>query len=195
MKYMISCLISIVAALIIWRGSKYRVELEDEFKGKYNINIYVLIVVMGLFTMATIFKFELNNFIKYWVLGSVLISTAITDYYTKYVYRTPIIIGYVLVILSIKVFSGPLYILNAIGISIYLSIIAWLTGKWYGDVQVIALVTLVVGYSGLLPILLVASVLGLVILFMKIFIKKKKVKEIAFCPMIAIGYLAFILIC
>jgi len=191
MKYIISCLISIVAALIIWRGSKYRVELEDEFKGNYNINIYVLIVVMGLFTMATIFKFELNNFIKYWVLGSVLIFTAITDYYTKYVYRTPIIIGYVLVILSIKIFSGPLYILNAIGIAIYLSIMAWLTGKWYGDVHVIALITLVVGYSGLLPILLVASVLGIVILF----IKKKKVKEIAFCPMIAIGYLTFILIC
>ncbi|MEG2363138.1 MAG: hypothetical protein RSA57_03710 [Cetobacterium sp.] len=191
MEYGIGTVIGAVVGYLINRISKSIVNLEEDKISEYGLSKWIVMIVIVIFTVAIFFKFNPYESPKYLFLGYLLFMVGIIDYYTQFVYLKTIILGGVLVILSVICFRGQLYISSAIGVGIYLSVAAFLSGKWYGDVQVIALITLVIGYPGLLPVILVASILGIGILILK----KGKFKELAFCPLILIGYLVFLIIC
>jgi len=193
MKYIICAVIGAVIGILLNKISKSIVDLEEDKISEYGIPRWSVVIVMVLFTVAIIFKFDSYEYesIKYLFLGYLLFMVGIIDYYTHYVYLKTVILGGIIVILSVVCLNEQLYISSAIAIGIYLYVVAFLSGKWYGDVQIIMLITLVIGYPGLLPVILVAGVLGMVILIFK----KGKLKEIAFCPMLLIGYLVFLIIC
>lgn len=190
MGLILSIVISILTSIIILKGSKYIVEQESEFKGEYGVSISSLIMIMVVTTVVIFINFKLYLFIKLWILFVVILFTAIVDHYTHYVYSSTMIISYIFIIACLVLLKEHIYLKESLIIAASFFVFAKLTGKWYGDVQVIALITLALGLETMIPILLIACFMALILFIFK----RSRDKEIAFCPMILVGYLSVILI-
>lgn len=190
MKIFLSSIISVLTGFLVWKYSKALVENEMEFEGKYRVPAYVLSMIMFILNMIIFLRFELYLAIKIWLLCVVLLLTAIVDFYTHYVYLKPTLLFYFFMIMCLILLKDNIHIAHSIFVAINFSIIAFFSGKWYGDVQIIALITLVLGIRATLLILLLACFMALIFLV----VKRNKKKEMAFCPMIFLSFIIFILI-
>jgi len=217
MKYIFAVIIGAITGNLIYFISKYIVQQEEDRRFEYKLSRVSVIVAIVIFTIATTFKFNLlEELIKFWSLGVLLILIGIIDYYTVYVYLKLAAIGSVVVlVITIGAIecSGnwmQLYIKEAaiVGISLFIS--AFFTSKWYGDVFEIMLITLIIGYLGILPVVAVASTLYIGIRIYKVAKHRKAQKKelvcieledsytpkgMPLCPLLAIGYFVFLVIC
>ena len=131
MKYIIGAFIGAIMGFMVYYISKYVVDKESEKWHEYGLYRFSLIIAMVIFTIAIIFKFNLEESIKFWTLGVVLILLGIIDYYTHYVYLRIIGIGAAAVIITTIVCEGTwmnLHINSTLWIGLLLFICAYFRG-------------------------------------------------------------------
>lgn len=175
---------------IVFRVTKRIVDNDDDRVKEFNINRFLIIGVMAVIAMTLYFKYDIKTIIAYGGVGVFLISIGIIDYYTRYVYLKMAILGIIYAFIFGLNIYGIKYIIYILTISIFIIILAYFTGKWYGDIEAALIVALTLGIDGLAITFFVVGLISIVVALFK----RKLHCIVPVCPMIAIGYLVSILL-
>lgn len=185
LKLVLGLILGAVAGYVIDRLSKRFInETEDRIKD-YNLNRKVVITAIVIFTIADFLIFGWIGFLKYSLIGFVLLLIGIIDYYTHYVYLIIAIPGIIIALILGVYFNGVYSIVIQIPLFFILFIMAYFSNKFYGDVEAL----IIIGFSFGLNSLVIFTIGAFLFSFPEL-IKNRKVKRysIAFCAYLAIAY-------
>lgn len=166
---------------------EYTINIKSSRNTKMFIFAAVAIVVTAAFNIYT------NNLIRKVtciLIGNLLILMAVIDYYTKYVYIKISLVGIIFSTIAGTFIYGVNNVLVITLLSFLLVVIAYFSGKWYGDIQALYIIGCANGSLEMIVINLIAAITATIIT-----IRKKSFKEeIAYCPCLAVGYITVLII-
>lgn len=179
--------------IIIIKVSNTVIKQENIINSKNTRNERIFILAAVAIIVTASFNIYTNSLIKKVtciLIGNLIVLMAVIDYYTKYVYIKISLIGIIFSTITGTFIYGVENTLVITILSLFLVIIASVSGKWYGDIQALYIIGCANGSLEMIVINLIAAITATIIT-----IRKKSFKEeIAYCPCLAVGYITVLII-